>query len=127
MKKPEDILNTWIITVNSGDIKNLLSLYNENAALIPTFSNKILDTPQKICEYFEKLGSREKLSVSLHEKTIHKQKISDSIYTLSGVYLWQFVSDEELLGFEARFSYVFDVTLASPIIHHHSSQIPRML
>jgi len=32
-----------------------------------------------------------------------------------------------LLNFEARFTYVVDLSKASPIMQHHSSQIPRML
>jgi hypothetical protein len=127
VKTPEAILSYWIQLVNSGDVDKLISLYGLNAALIPTFSNRILDTPQKIRAYFEKLASRENLNVTLHPKTIHTQKITESVYSVCGVYLWQFTVDEELLNFEARFTFVIAADSENPIIHHHSSQIPRTL
>jgi len=51
----------------------------------------------------------------------------NDIWTMSGIYNWRFIVDGELLNFEARFSYLVDLSKSSPIIHHHSSQIPRML
>jgi hypothetical protein len=127
MNKPEDVLKAWMKAANEGEIENLLSLYNENAVLIPTFSNRILNSPSKVRDYFEQLKAREELSVDLHEKFVNVQKITDTIYTLCGIYCWRFAVDGELLSFEARFSYVLDLALTNPIIHHHSSQIPRML
>jgi hypothetical protein len=127
MKKPEDILKEWMQAINKGDIEGLLALYNEKAVLIPTFSNKLLSKPEKIREYFEKLCSREELSIALHEKTLTVQSIQNDLYALHGIYCWRFAVEGELFSFEARFSYILDLTLPSPIIHHHSSQIPRML
>lgn len=127
IKKPRDILNEWMLAVNNGDIQGLLALYNEKAILIPTFSNRLLINLEQIQEYFEKLGSREELSVALHEKTLTIQLIKNDIYALYGIYCWRFMLNGELLSFEARFSYIIDLALSSPIIQHHSSQIPRML
>ena len=126
-KKPEDILKGWMRAINAGDLESLLALYDEKAVLIPTFSNRLLNSPAKVREYFEKLGSREELSIALHEKTLVIQPINDDRYALSGIYCWRFALDGELLSFEARFSYILDLMLSNPIIHHHSSQIPRML
>ena len=127
MNKPENIIKTWLQAVNNKDIATLLNLYSEKAVLIPTFSNRILNTSEKICDYFEKLGNRKDLTVSLHKKTVNTQQINESTFAISGIYLWQFAVEEELLSFEARFSYVMDIHSERPIIHHHSSQIPRML
>ncbi len=127
MTTPEDLLKTWVRYVNNGELDELLALYREDAILIPTFSNRILDTPEKIRVYFEKLTSREDLSVTVHEKTIAIHTISDTVYSVSGIYCWRMAVDGELLSFEARFSYVLDLSNKSPIIQHHSSQIPRML
>jgi hypothetical protein len=126
-KKPEDVLKDWMFAVNTGDVESLLALYDENAVLIPTFSNRLLNKPEKLREYFEKLGGREELSIALHEKTLAAQSMPNDVYCLSGIYCWRFAVDGELLSFEARFSYVVDLSLSRPIIHHHSSQIPRML
>lgn len=127
MNTPKDFLKQWMRAVNTGDIPGLLALYDANAVIIPTFSNRVLSTPEKIRDYFERLGSREDLSIALHEKTLISQQIAGTIHVLSGIYCWRFLLDGELLSFEARFSYTLDLSLESPIIHHHSSQIPRML
>ena len=128
LKSPQDVLEQWMQAVNSGDIESLLALYDNQAVLIPTFSNRLLDTPEKLRDYFEKLGSREELSIALHEKTVIVQEIDkQNLYSLSGIYNWRFDIDGELFNFEARFSYVIDLSKPNPILHHHSSQIPRML
>jgi hypothetical protein len=127
IKKPKEILDQWMKTVNDGDVESLLSLYDNEAVLIPTFSNRLLNTPEKLRDYFEKLGTREELSIALHEKTLIIQELGNQVYSLSGIYNWRFAVDGELLNFEARFSYVIDLSRPNPILHHHSSQIPRML
>jgi len=127
MKTPRDILAQWMKAVNDGDVESLLGLYDSQAVLIPTFSNRLLNTPAKLREYFEKLSSREELSIALHEKTLIIQELQNQIALMSGIYNWRFSVDGELLNFEARFSYVLDISRHSPILHHHSSQIPRLL
>ena len=127
MKKPDDVLYEWMQGVNSGDLEGLIGLYDEQAVLIPTFSNRLLSKPEPIREYFTKLCSREDLSIALHEKTLLNQSYGASIHGLQGIYCWRFAIDGEMLSFEARFSYVLDLARPKPIIHHHSSQIPRML
>ncbi|MCB8890178.1 nuclear transport factor 2 family protein [Vreelandella malpeensis] len=127
MRTPQDVLNEWMQAINSADVEALLSLYDENAVLIPTFSNRISDTREKHRDYFERLGARPGLSITLHEKTVIVQEVSETIAALTGLYNWRFEVDGELLNFEARFSYLVDLSKDAPILHHHSSQIPRML
>ena len=127
IEKPKDVLEQWMQAVNEGDVEKLLSLYDNQAVLIPTFSNRLLNTPEKLRDYFEKLGNREDLSIALHEKTLIIQELGNEFYSLSGIYNWRFAVDGELLNFEARFSYLLNLSKANPILHHHSSQIPRML
>jgi len=126
-KTPEQILNTWMQAVNNGNIEELLSLYNKSAVLIPTFSNKLLTTPEDIRDYFVKLANRDELSVSLHEKTLKIQPVKNDISILSGIYCWKLTIDGERFSFEARFSYTIDAESPTPILNHHSSQIPRAL
>lgn len=83
IKKPKDILEQWMKAVNEGDVKTLLNLYDNNAVLIPTFSNRLLNTPEKLKDYFEKLGSREDLSIALHEKTLIIQELENQIFSSS--------------------------------------------
>jgi hypothetical protein len=125
MKIPEDILKEWMLAVNEGNAENLMSLYHDKAILIPTFSNRLLSRTEKIREYFQNLCTREELSIAMHEKTLRIDSVRNDIYSACGIYCWRFAVEGELLTFEARFSYVFDLAEAKPILHHHSSQIPR--
>ena len=122
-----DVIEKWMSAVNDGAVEELLKLYDSNALLIPTFSNRLLNTSSKLREYFEKLGSREGLSIDLHKKTLVTQAISNNINIVGGIYTWRFNVDGEPLVFEARFTYVIDLSKSCPILHHHSSQIPRTL
>ena len=125
MTDPRNFLDEWIQLVNNGDIESLLNLYDNEAILIPTFSNGILNTPEKLRGYFEELGSREELSVS--EKYLVVQELQNQIFALGGIYDWRFNVEGEVQNFEARFSYLIDLSKSSPILHHHSSQVPRTL
>ena len=112
MKTPQDVLEQWMQAVNNGDVEGLLGLYDSQAVLIPTFSNRLLNKPDKLRDYFEKLGSREELSIALHEKTLIVQELKNPIFSLSGIYNWRFIVDGELLNFEAR----FNVTVQSHLL-----------
>lgn len=127
MKEPQQLLKAWMDAVNNGDLEGLLALYDDSAVLIPTFSNRLLSKPDAIRDYFTKICGREELSIALHEKTLNVQQIGDDIHAMMGIYCWRFAVDDELLSFEARFSYMLDLSRPKPILHHHSSQIPRML
>lgn len=113
--------------INQGDVEGVVSLYDKSAVLVPTFSNRVIKTPEKIREYFHKLGSRDELGIALHETTLTVQSLHDDIHVLVGIYCWRFDVEGELFSFEARFTYILDMKLESPIVHHHSSQIPRVL
>ena len=123
----EAVTNTWLQNVNKGNIENLMELYDENAIMVPTFSNRLLNTPDKIRKYLESLACHEELSIALHENTVVIQALQKDLYSCCGIYCWRFAVDGELLSFEARFSFIINLALACPIIHHHSSQIPRTL
>lgn len=127
MKSPEEVLKKWMQAVNDGNVEDICSLYDEHAVLIPTFSSRLLRKPEGRKEYFEKLCTREDLSLALHDKTLEIQTVHDGIYMISGIYCWRFAIDGEMLSFEARFSYMIDLNLERPILQHHSSQIPRVL
>lgn len=123
----KELLTHWIKCVNAGDVDAVVALYAENATLIPTFSARTIRSQARRVEYFQSLGARPNLSVTLHESSFHEQKLTDTISALSGIYAFQFELDEQLLTFEARFSYVIDTARPDAILHHHSSQIPRAL
>jgi len=126
-EQPAQILDTWLEGVNSGALAKVASLYSQNALLLPTFSNRRLQTPKDIEAYFADLGSHEGLSVFLHPNMTVIQRLSESIHCLGGLYCWKFEIEKELLSFEARFTFLVDLAFNAPIIHHHSSQVPRSL
>jgi hypothetical protein len=125
--EPQAVLRNWMAHVNQCNLEGVLSLYHERAVLIPTFSNRLLADPARIREYFERLCSREELSLALHEKTLVAHSMPNNVQVLAGIYCWRFAVDGELLNFEARFSFLIDNNQSKPIVHHHSSQIPRTL
>lgn len=126
-KDPLEILRQWMYCVNERDLETLLGLYASDAVLIPTFSNRILASTDALRDYFTRLCEREGLEIQLRDDTLRMQSPAADIHTASGLYLWRFVVDGQLLNFEARFTYVFNTSAPRPIAHHHSSQVPRML
>jgi hypothetical protein len=126
-KHPREILNKWMRCINKFNIDEVLSLYAAEAVILPTFSDMILNNPGQIRSYFEKLGQRRALEIALHEKTVNTQFLEYGKSIIYGIYSWKFMVDNELMTYEARFSFLLDLEKSSPIIHHHSSAIPRMI
>lgn len=126
-ENPGDVLKAWMGRINDADLEGLLEMYDDHAILIPTFSNRLLNDQDKRRKYFETLASREELSIALHEKTLSVQHLRDGLHSLCGIYCWRFAVEGELLAFEARFSFIVDLLSERPIVHHHTSQIPRTL
>lgn len=126
-KNSTEIAHAWIKAVNSGNVSSILELYSQDAILMPTFSPHNLRTSEARARYFELLSSRKGFSVSLHEKTLAVQNVAPGIETVTGIYRFHLDLDDEPLVFEARFSLTVDLNRSGPILHHHSSQIPRTL
>ena len=124
---PNDLLDEWAELVNERNLDGVLAKYDESAVLIPTFSNRLLNTPERIRGYFETLCSREGLLLTLHQSPRLITPIAGGLYALAGIYRWQFAVEDVPLNFEARYTFVLDLERPSPILNHHSSQIPRML
>jgi len=87
----------------------------------------VVNTSDDLKNYFVRLTSREGLEVELHDNTIICQNITDENYIVTGIYSFKFVVDGALLAFPSRFTFVINLNLDKPILHHHSSQIPRNL
>jgi hypothetical protein len=123
----EQVLHSWLEGINSGELDRAISLYSAKAVLLPTFSNKSLTRHKDKESYFAQLTGYKDLSVVLHARTLLTQHMSAMLFIMSGIYCWRFEIEGELLSFEARFTMVVDLASPDPIIHQHSSQIPRML
>jgi hypothetical protein len=126
-KSAEEVLYQWVSRVCSGNPDDITALYHETAILIPTFSPHTVTSTEGVRNYFGQLATRSGLGVRLHGKTLRKQSQCETLHTLSGIYSFEFEVDQVLLSFPSRFSFVVDLSLEKPIIHHHSSQVPRNL
>ncbi len=126
-QKAEDVLFRWISGICSGAINEVGALYDDTAVLVPTFSPHTVAEPAGIHNYFEQLATRDKLQVRLYDKSLHVQKVGQTSWVLSGLYAFEFEVDQMLLTFPSRFTFAVDLSLEKPILHHHSSQVPRNL
>ncbi len=124
---PVTIIRNWCQWNNEKRAEDVAGLYAEDAVLQPTFSNHVLMNDELRLQYFTSLGERKGLEVFLHEKTLKIRNLGAFICVASGIYRFSFEIDEEPLTFEARFTWVMDLSKDRPIQHHHSSQVPRTL
>ena len=122
---PREALDQWTSRVNTLALDELLALYDEDAVLFPTFSDALLTNKEAIRGYFEELCEQQDLEVSVDEGSVVTQSFSDGLHAVSGIYRWRFDKADDALVLQARFTFVFDLARTSPILHHHSSQLPH--
>lgn len=122
-----DVLDAWIAAVNARDLDAILGMYADKRVLLPTFSPHMIRSDEDTRKYFEQLASREGLSVRLHTRTLAEQQLGDEYSVLVGIYTFSFEVDGEPISFASRFTFVIAVDAEQPIVHHHSSQLPRTL
>jgi len=125
-QRPEDVLNDWLSFVNSGNLEGVLSLYSEDAVLIPTFSSEVRNDSAGVRRYFVKVSTNnEEVIVEVIPSTLIVQGISESVFSLGGLYSWEFLTKGVRSKIMARFTYTIDISSSSPIKHHHSSLVPE--
>lgn len=123
----DNFASHWAELINTGNLDAVINLYRDDSSLLPTFSPHVVTDPMAVRDYFESLGSRESLNVKLHESTVRSAAVSDDCFVIHGIYSFNFRMDEANLSFPSRFTFVVDLSLDRPIVHHHSSQVPRTL
>jgi hypothetical protein len=124
---PEEVLELWIERVNKLEMESVVKLYDEGSTMLPTFSPHCLSNPRQIKEYFQQLSTRQSMRVDLHGETLKRMDLGKDTYILTGIYSFHFVVDGAHLTFPSRFTLTIDTSRERPILHHHSSQIPRTL
>mgnify|MGYP006095659337 CR=1 FL=1 len=125
--KASDFPSYWADCVNNSLIEELIALYHEGAVLMPTFSPRVAKNKKALESYFNQLSSREGMQVNTHEETLNCLQIEEKTFVVNGIYDFKFNVDSALLTFPSRFTFVIDLGKENPILHHHSSQIPRTL
>jgi hypothetical protein len=117
----------WSGYINDGRVEDVIALYADEAVLMPTFSPRSLRGGDGVRPYFEQLAAREALEVTLHTETVRSLCVQEDSHLVWGIYSFAFVIDGTRLTFPARFTFSIDLARDKPILHHHSSQIPRTL
>jgi len=121
-QSPENIVNHWVEYFNNGNLECILDMYHEGATLLPTFLPNLLTTPEQIEDYFVRTIEGQ-ASVEIDDsKTINK-KLSENIYLMTGVYIFC-LNKKNDTKYLSWFTFLIDLSVDSPIRHHHSSRVP---
>lgn len=122
VKEVQDVFNTWLNAVSTGSPDAVMTLYADDAVLLPTLSGTICNTPAKRLEYFKHFTANENLKGTINE--LHTRVLGD-VAVNSGHYTFTFKKDGKDVSAAARFTYVYKKTpLGWMIIEHHSSLVP---
>ncbi len=105
-----------------NDVNRVLNLYHQNAILLPTFSPIICTNHEQLHNYFKNLITLPTLSITTDDFWSEE---CNSLIINSGVYTFNYLSQDRQITVPARFSFVYkkydDQWL---IINHHSSVLP---
>jgi hypothetical protein len=119
---PENVIEKWADYFNAGDLEGITSLYHRDSTLLPTFLPKLLSSKEQISGYF--IAAIEgKASIEVNVSQSIKKVISEDIYLMTGSYIFCLSSKGEE-KYESWFSFLIDLSVDSPIRHHHSSRVP---
>lgn len=113
----------WANAINQRDAKAISALYNENAILFATFSNK-LDTPREIHHYFVELTKKSNLKVEFLTQRI--SVFDGAMAVNSGKYVFSYTdTDGKTVMIPARYTFIYAATPTGwTIMDHHSSTLP---
>ena len=114
-----DLFETWNKALQTGNPKTVAELYEYNAILLPTVSNKVRHTHEEIEDYFVHFLAKEPVG-KIDEENI---RTFGDIAINSGVYTFTFKDGQSVT---ARFTYVYRWNGQDwKIVEHHSSQMPE--
>ncbi len=113
------LFDEWNNALQTGEPKNVAALYETNAILLPTVSNKVRHNHEEIEDYFVNFlakGPEGKINEA-NVRTFGDVAIN------SGVYTFTFKDGASV---QARFTYVYRWNGQQwMIVEHHSSQMPE--
>ena len=118
-KEIESLFDKWNSALQTGEAKNVVALYENDAILLPTVSNKVRHNHKEIEDYFVDFLNR-KPNGKIDESNV---RIFDQLAINSGVYTFTFNETEVV---QARFTFVYRWNREHwKIVEHHSSQMPE--
>ncbi|MFT7372152.1 MAG: hypothetical protein ACI9T9_000834 [Oleiphilaceae bacterium] len=113
------LFEEWNAALQTGEPEKVAALYESNAILLPTVSNKVRYTPEEIIDYFVDFLALKPLG-KIDEANVRQY---GEIAFNSGVYTFSFGDGSAV---QARFTYVYRWNGSRwMIIEHHSSQMPE--
>ncbi|MEM7347072.1 MAG: SgcJ/EcaC family oxidoreductase, partial [Chloroflexota bacterium] len=110
-----DLFDVWNSALQTGNPQKVATLYETNAILLPTLSNKVRHNHEEIEDYFVHFIAKGPVG-SIDEANI---RIFDQIAINSGIYTFTFKDGSAA---QARFTFVYRWNGTRwMIIEHHSS------
>ena len=119
---PKNIIEQWADFFNNADMKAILSLYHDNATLLPTFLPKLLESNNEIKGYFEVAFNRD-ASVEVNVENAISKELPGNIFLMTGSYVFC-LGSKGGKKYLSWYSFLIDLSDDSPIKHHHSSRVP---
>ena len=119
---PKNIIEQWADFFNNADMKAILSLYHNNATLLPTFLPKLLESNNEIKGYFE-VAFNGDASVEVNVEDAISKELPGNIFLMTGSYVFC-LGSKGGKKYLSWYSFLIDLSDDSPIKHHHSSRVP---
>jgi len=118
-KEIRELFEEWNKALQTGNSKAVAELYEYNAILLPTVSNKVRHNHEEIEDYFVHFLAKEPVG-KIDEENI---RTFGNVAINSGVYTFTFKDGQSVT---ARFTYVYRWNGQDwKIVEHHSSQLPE--
>lgn len=113
------LFDEWNSALQTKEPKKVAALYDSNAILLPTVSNKVRHNHEEIEDYFQLFLTKEPFG-KIDEANV---RVFGEIAINSGVYTFTLKGD---VSVQARFTFVYKWNGERwLIIEHHSSQMPE--
>ena len=122
LNQPLLIIDQWASFFNNGDLDGIMNLYHDNSTVLPTFLPNLLSTPKQIEDYFFRTIEGQ-ASVEIDDSQTIKRKLSENMYLITGSYIFC-LKKESNTKYLSWFTFLIDLSVDSPIRHHHSSRVP---
>jgi uncharacterized protein (TIGR02246 family) len=114
------LFDEWNNALQTGEPKNVATLYETNGILLPTVSNKVRHNHAEIEDYFVHFLAKGPKGV-INEANV---RTFGEVAINSGVYTFTFDDDSSV---QARFTFVYRWNGQRwMIVEHHSSQMPEV-
>ena len=113
------LFEDWNSALQTGDPKQVAALYETNAILLPTISNKVRHNHEELEDYFVNFLAKGPVG-KIDESNV---RTFGDVAINSGVYTFTFNDGASV---QARFTYVYRWNSQKwLIVEHHSSQMPE--